>query len=112
MSFDFHSDATDLSVFRSGPLALAAFGYWVQCGSWTSANGKTGIVPRAIAIEFAGEDAAELISLLTAEGIWEEIEGGFRMLRGPSSDWPLPIWRYGEKPDDGRLISVDGDSLR
>lgn len=108
MSFDYHSDAMELEAF-TGELGLAALGLWLRCGSWTSANGRTSFVPRKIAEEIGDRD---LINVLVRHELWLETDDGFEFLRGPSSDWPLPIWRYGDKPDDGRLISVDLDSMR
>jgi hypothetical protein len=108
MSFDYHSDAFDHPAF-TGELGLAALGFWIRCGSWTSANGRTGLVPKAVAEEYGD---AELIAKLVDTGIWEETSAGYELLRGPSAELPLPLWRYGEKPDDGLLISIDLDSLR
>lgn len=108
MSFDYHSDAPEHPAFQ-GELGLAAFGFWMLCGSWTSANGRTGFVPKEIANELGN---SELITVLVRHELWLERGNGYELLRGPSSNWPLPIWRYGEKPDDGQLLSVDPDSLR
>jgi len=36
----------------------------------------------------------QLIDEVVAAGLWTVVEGGYRMEFGPSSDWPLPIWRY------------------
>lgn len=57
---------------------------------------------------------ADLIGKLVDDGMWRPTEdgNGYEMLRGPSTDFPMPLRRYGEKPDDGRLISVDEDSLK
>ncbi len=108
MSFDYHSDALDHPAF-TGELGLAALGFWIRCGSWTSANGRTGVVPKAFAEEYGD---AELMAKLVDNGIWQETHAGYELLRGPSAELPLPLWRYGEKPDDGRLICIDPDSLR
>lgn len=108
MSFDFHSDASDHPAF-TGEYGLAAFGFWIRCGSWTSANGRTGVVPKAVAEEYGD---AEVIAKLVDNGMWRETAAGYELLRGPSAELPLPLWRYGEKPDDGRMISIDPDSLR
>jgi hypothetical protein len=67
------------------------------------------VVPTSIAEDYGDP---ELIALLIKEGLWEESPEGYKLLRGPSTDWPMPLWRYGEKPDDGHLVSVDRDSLR
>lgn len=110
MSFDYHSDAMEHPAF-TGENGLGALGLWIHCGSWTSANGRTGIVPKEVA-EDTGD--AELIAKLIDNGMWRPTDDGtgYEMLRGPSTDFPMPLWRYGEEPDDGRLISVDQDSLR
>ena len=108
MSFDYHSDAMEHPAFK-GELGLSALGYWMRCGSWTSANGRTGVVPKKVAEEFGD---SELINVLVSQELWLERADGYEFLRGPSSDWPLPVWRYGDKPDDGRLISIDPDSLK
>lgn len=103
MSFDYHSDAVEHAAF-AGPLGLAALGLWTRCGSWTSANVSHGVVPTDIA-ESMGD--GELIEHLVSHGLWHRTAAGYEMTHGP-----LPLWRYGSKPDDGRLISIDTDSLR
>jgi len=108
MSFDFHSDVNEHPAFN-GEHGLAALGLWTMCGSWTSAHGRTGMVPREVA-EDMGDPG--LIAVLVDGGLWEETPDGYEMLRGPSTDFPMPLWKYGEKPDDGRLITIDEDSLR
>jgi hypothetical protein len=108
MSFDYHSDAMDHPAFK-GELGLATLGFWLSCGSWTSANGRTGVVPRTVAEELGDQ---ELINILVSQELWLERADSYELLRGPSNDWPLPMWRYGNKPDDGRLITVDTDSLQ
>jgi hypothetical protein len=108
MSFDYHSDAADHPAFV-GDHGLASFGFWIRCGSWTSANGRTGVVPKAVAEDYGD---ADVIAKLVDHGMWRETPAGYEMLRGPSTDFPLPLWRYGDKPDDGRLITVDRDSQR
>lgn len=109
MSFDYHSDVAEHPAF-TGDNGLGAMGLWVRCGSWTSANGRTGIVPRAVAEDYGD---ADLIAKLVDNGMWQPTADGtgYEMLRGPSAELPLPLWRYGDKPDDGRLLSVDTDSL-
>ncbi len=108
MSFDYHSDSPDHAAFN-GEHGLAAFGFWIRCGSWTSANGRTGLVPKAVANDYGD---ADVIAKLVDSGMWRPTPDGFEMLRGPSNELPMPLWRYGEKPDDGRLISIDRDSMR
>lgn len=108
MSFDQHSDAISHPAF-TGDLGLAAMGLWTLCGSWTSANGRTGVVPKEIAEDFG--DAAT-IGKLVDDGMWRDTPDGYEMLRGPSTDFPLPLWRYSDEPMDGRLFSIDRDSER
>lgn len=79
-----------------GREGLEAIGLGWRCGIWTSANGRTGFVPSAVVEEREGSEDA--IQRLIAAGLWEPADGGYPMLRGPSSDpdLPLPLWRYGD----------------
>lgn len=104
-SFDIHSDVHEIPEV-AGPGGLAAFGLWWRCGTWTSRNGRTGVVPRSVVEEYAGDDTDSVDRLVIA-GLWEPIVEGYRMLRGPSSDpgLPLPLWRYGDGDSD--VLQVD-----
>lgn len=106
-TFDWHSDVNDLPVW-GGPDGLVAFGLWVRSGCWTSANGRTGVVPNDVASALSGGDDAAIAVLVDA-GLWEPTREGYRMLRGPSSgpDQPLPIWRYSDGDTGGRLFARD-----
>lgn len=106
-TFDWHSDVGELPHV-GGPDGLAAFGMWVRCGTRTSANGRTGIVPDHIAADFS-RGQSDLIEQLIAAGLWERTDGGYRMLRGPSTDadQPMPLWRYGDEDLGGRLFAID-----
>lgn len=106
-TFDWHSDVNELPGL-AGPDGLAAFGLWIQCGLWTSRNGRTGFVPDEVVAEVAGEDE-DSVSRLIEAGLWQRTAGGVRMLRGPSSDpdQPLPLWRYGDGPARGLFEADD-----
>lgn len=106
-TFDWHSDVAELPHV-GGPEGLAAFGMWVRCGTWTSANGRTGIVPDHIAADFS-QGQSDLIEQLIAAGLWERTDCGYLMLRGPSTDpdQPMPLWRYGDEDLGGRLFAID-----
>lgn len=101
-TFDIHSDIHDLPGI-AGPDGLAAYGLWARCGTWSSRNGRTGIVPKNIVEEFASDDQ-ESIERLVSAGLWEPIPEGYRMLQGSNADPDLllPLWRYGD--DDGRFL--------
>ncbi|SDP77264.1 hypothetical protein SAMN04487914_13722 [Arthrobacter sp. ok909] len=101
------SDAIDPAFV--GDHGLASFGFWNPCGSWTSANGRTGVVPKEVAVDYGD---ADVIAKPVDHGMWRETAVGYALLRGPSTDFPMPLWRNGDKPDDGRLISIDRDSQR
>jgi hypothetical protein len=104
MAFEFHSDtATHPAVHAAG---LAGWGTFILCGTWTSANGETGVVPDAVAAEHA---SPEDVSALVDAGLWTKIDGGYRMEYGPSTDLPLPLWRYGDSPSNGQLLSFVPD---
>ena len=51
------------------------------------------------------------IDRLIEAGLWERVEGGYQMLRGPHSDpdLPMPLWRYGDGDTGGRLVVVEKD---
>ena len=108
MSFDCHSDALNHPAFL-GKHGHAAMGIWVRCGSWTATNGETGVVPLDVAAEVAAGDT-DAIDKLVENGIWRETPEGYEMLRGPSSDFPMPLWRYDEKPETRRFIDLDHGS--
>ena len=103
MAFEFHSDAAGSAVVTAA--GGEAWGPFVLCGTWTSANGETGIVSKEIA-EAKGSRAA--IDALVRAGLWTDLSrDGHRMEYGPSQDWPLPIWRYGDTPcAPGRFVEV------
>lgn len=105
MSFDVHSDAGEHLAFQ-GEDGLAAFGFWSRCGSWTSANGKTGLVPHNVAQAFGDPG---LVRTLVDGGIWQETAFGYRMLLGPTTDPddPLPLWRYSPGDVTTGLFELD-----
>lgn len=58
---------------------------------------------RTIALGFIPEDAAQeldhgmtLVRELVATGAWSAVPGGYKMAYGPSTDFPLSVWRYGD----------------
>lgn len=102
MPFEFHSDAGEL--LAGLPAGNEALGLWVACGSWASAHGESTSIPMEVVHEQGGGTTA--IATLVASGLWTEVDGAYKMGRGPSTDWPLPLWRFGDNPDDGRLITV------
>lgn len=106
-TFDIHSDVIDLPELQ-GPEGLEAHGLWHRCGTWTAANGRTGLVPGDIARKFSCGNVAAIDRLIQA-GLWEASDDGYRMLRGPSSDpdQPLPLWRYSDDDLGGRLFAFD-----
>ena len=69
------------------------------------AHGELHVIPAATALRLADGDSDSVDALLHA-GMWSVTDNGYRMERGPSEDWPLPIWRFGDTPGDGRLISI------
>lgn len=106
-TFDWHSDVSEIPAMR-GSDGLAAFGLWLRCGTWTSANGRTAVVPGHIAADFSGGHH-DLIAQIVEAGLWEPLDEDYRMLRGPSSDadQPMPLWRYGDEELGGRLFARD-----
>lgn len=106
-TFDVHSDINELPFMRS-PDSNEAMGLYLRCGSWTGSHGRLGVVPLAIAQEFSN-GRQEAIELLVVAGLWERVEEGYRMLRGPSDepDDGLPLWRYSDDDLGGRLFAVD-----
>ncbi|MGW4215002.1 hypothetical protein ACWEIJ_43990 [Lentzea sp. NPDC004789] len=93
MSFEIHSDIAEHPVFAK--LSLAAFGFWARAGSWTSPHHSPGFVPvGAIADLGDDEDVTPFVAELVKAGVWTEAAAGYRMEFGPSTDWPLPLWRY------------------
>lgn len=105
-TFDTHTDIHDLPELQ-GAAGLAPLGLFLRCGSWTSAHGQTGVVPRAIAEDFATGNEGS-IDVLVQAGLWEPIPEGYRMLRGPHADpdQPMPLWRYGDGDIPG-LFAID-----
>jgi hypothetical protein len=93
VSFSFHTDVSDHPVF--GALSNASFGLWVRAGTWTSAHHSPGFVPDIAVHELAG--SSEMVNELVTSGVWTRVDDGYRMEHGPSSDFPMPLWRY----DDG-----------
>jgi hypothetical protein len=105
MAFEVHSDIANHPVAKAA--GAAGIGLWVLCGTWTSANGETGVVPREVA-ESMG--SPEIVAALVKAGLWTDLGTGFRMEYGPTSDGPLPLWRYGDEPvTKGRLFEVVRD---
>ncbi|HWL35298.1 MAG TPA: hypothetical protein VNQ77_03820 [Frankiaceae bacterium] len=103
MTFAFHSDANDHPVF--GSLSLKAFGLWALPGTWTSRNQSPGFVPEAAVAEIGGSE--EAVEELVASGAWSRVDGGYKMEYGPSTDFPLPVWRYDDEPvAEGKLFEV------
>lgn len=97
---EMHSDLSQHpAVLRAG---LGGLGPFVLCGSWTSAHGETGLLPEDVARQHG---SAESIAALLEAGLWTDTGGGYRMEYGPGSDWPLPLWRYGDDPGTGALLS-------
>jgi|SRR5580765_1471878 len=95
MSFAAHSDVNSHPVFSK--LSLAAFGTWVLAGTWTSANKSYGFVPvRALADLNSAPDSDWVVELVKS-GVWTKVDGGYRMEYGPSTDFPLPMWRYDDE---------------
>lgn len=104
MAFEVHSDTAGHPAAATA--GLAGWGVFVLCGSWTSANGETGVVPFHVVEEFGYGHAVEP---LVSAGLWTVVEDGYRMEFGPGSDWPLPLWRYGSDPGDGSLLAIVRD---
>ncbi len=106
-TFDWHSDINDLDGV-AGPDGLAAFGLYLRTGSWTSSNGRTGVVPDAVVLELGAGDQDSVDRLVRA-GLWQRCDGGYRMLRGPHSEpaQPMPLWRYTDDDLDSRLFGPD-----
>ncbi|WP_144440176.1 hypothetical protein [Rhodococcus erythropolis] len=106
-TFDSHSDVHEIPSLR-GPQGLAAVGLWQLCGTWSSANGRTGFVPDEVVERYA-VNQDEVVQQLVEAGLWEHMEGGYKMLRGPSDDpdIPLPLWRYSDHDLGGRMFAVD-----
>lgn len=91
MAFEVHSDTWDHpAVVAAGNEGWGAF---VLLGTWTSANDSPGFVPHSVAHEHVHSDT---IAQLVAAGLWTEQPGGYRMQYGPSTDLPLPLWRYSD----------------
>lgn len=60
-------------VTRAG---TAAFGLYCRCGAWCARNLQDGFVPSEIAAAYGTPEwAARLVSA----GLWETVEGGYRM---------------------------------
>lgn len=108
MTFAFHTDVREHPVF--GRLSLGAFGLWTLAGIWTSRNESPGLVPFAAIEELGGAAVADAVEELVTSGAWSPTDGGYRMEYGPSTDFPLPVWRYDAEPvADGRLFEVVPD---
>jgi hypothetical protein len=43
---------------------------------------------------------------LVDAGAWTRVEGGYRMEYGPSTDFPMPVWRYDEGFPANGMIEV------
>jgi len=57
-----------------------AIALWTLCLSWSGAQDTDGFIPRRIALRFlAGELGDEAAARLVRVGLWEAVEGGYRM---------------------------------
>ena len=57
-----------------------AIALWTLCLSWSGAQEADGFIPRRIALRFlGGELGDEAAARLVRVGLWEEIDGGYRM---------------------------------
>jgi hypothetical protein len=57
-----------------------AIALWTVCLSWSGAQETDGLIPRRIAMRFlGGELGEEAAARLVRVGLWEEVEGGYRM---------------------------------
>ena len=64
----------DPRVSRAG---TAAFGLYCRCGMWVARHLNDGLVPREIAANYGTPEwAAKLVDV----GLWEMVEGGFRIV--------------------------------
>lgn len=106
-TFDVHSDIHQLLGMGSAE-ANEAYGLYLLCGSWTCSHGRLDVVPAAIVEEFSNGHQEPVNRLVTA-GLWERVEEGYLMLRGPSDDPDdgLPLWRYTDDDLGGRLFAQD-----
>lgn len=105
MSFSFHSDLHDHPVFRR--LSTDALGLWLRAGIWTSAHRSPGFVPDHAIDEIGdGDDISGAVNELVTGGAWTRTDGGYRMEYGPSTDFPLPIWRYDKESVANGLFEV------
>lgn len=66
--------------FHTHPKALAAgnaaCGLWTRCGSWVAANLTDGFIPEAVVRRLGTRLQA---NRLVRVGLWEQVEGGWRM---------------------------------
>jgi hypothetical protein len=78
-------DGTDseAAVFQAG---TAAFGLYSRCGVWVSRNLTDGFVPAELAASYG---TREWIERLLATGLWESVDGGYRM--------PAYLGKHGNK---------------
>jgi hypothetical protein len=57
-----------------------AIALWTLCLSWSGAQDTDGFIPRRIALRFlAGELGDEAAARLVRVGLWEAVDGGYRM---------------------------------
>jgi hypothetical protein len=101
MAFESHTDASEL--LDTTPVGLQAYGLWMFGGSWMSTHGKTGVITDEAVAELDGKP--DQVAKLVDAGMWTRVDGGYRYERGPSADWPLPIWRFSDEPGTG-LITI------
>ena len=104
MSFEFHDTAAE--KLAGNPEANGAFGLWAMAGSWISTHGRTDVITDAGVESLDGQP--EQIQALIDVGMWTRVDGGYHFELGPSTDWPLPIWRHGDTPStgDGRITML------
>jgi hypothetical protein len=95
MSFEIHSDVAEHGAFVK--LSLAAFGFLGSGRVLDVRAREPGFVPGRAVVDLSdGEDIAPIVDQLVKAGVWTAVEGGYRMEFGPSSDWPMPLWRYSD----------------
>jgi hypothetical protein len=74
-----------------------AIALWTLCLSWSGAQDTDGFIPRRIALRFlAGELGDEAAARLVRVGLWEAVDGGYRM-----ANW-----------DDRQTTAADRDARR
>lgn len=102
-TFGCHSDIHELEGVR-GPDGLAAIGLYILSGTWTAANGRTGVVPEHVVREtFSGDQ--ETVDRLIGADLWEACDGGYQMLRGPHPDPDAPLRSGGTATTTSEVVS-------